>query len=337
MRRRITDRGLQGHHPPIDTCMQAFTKPLRPPNLQTRLYQPFAHTSRSFTHLFSHFQNHCLDFVLLPVVLHTMHSHQEPAADIADVGSTTPGTRVKLSTSATVDSARYREMKNDDTHQIGEGRENEKRKFAPLKKARKHAAKQKMMEEARAIEEKRKDPEFAALVQELGAVYRSSSDEEDDEQDNNDDDNEEWDDVCDATKELANELNHALYDGVSDAEDEQEDSDCNDRTDHDQTCPGEGEQSSGNNEVPVRLNQLLWMIRIARLRLGFVDRFCLSLCTSLCVWRHFPSLSRNITLGILDHTRYINHQHNRIACSVHRRHRRTGRNVMHVKNVFQVV
>jgi hypothetical protein len=43
-----------------------------------------------------------------------MSNPQEPAADIPDVGGTTPRTRLNLSTSATVETARYEEMKIDD-------------------------------------------------------------------------------------------------------------------------------------------------------------------------------------------------------------------------------
>jgi hypothetical protein len=147
------------------------------------------------------------------------------------------------------------DMKNDEARQTDEGRETEKAKFAPLSKSRKDAAKQKMMQDAREIEEKRKAQEFAALVNELEEPYGSSLEQED----IYDDNTQEWGDVSDDTKTLADERDDALFDEQPDETDQQEEYDGNDRMDHDQACPGMGEQSSGNNEAPVSLYPLLRM------------------------------------------------------------------------------
>jgi hypothetical protein len=91
-----------------------------------------------------------------------MSSHQEPAADVPGIASTAPETRFTLSTSATVDPARYQDITNDEARQSDEGRTMKKHQFAPFKKSSKDEAKEKMRKEARAIEENRKAQEFAA-------------------------------------------------------------------------------------------------------------------------------------------------------------------------------
>jgi hypothetical protein len=108
--------------------------------------------------------------------------------------SGTPAAGSKLSRAAAIEKMRA------EARQIEEARlqalqaqvqvENQKRQIAALRKSKRDATKQKMIEDARKLEEEvKKQQEYDAFIRELEAVYRESSDEED-EKDGSDEEHE---------------------------------------------------------------------------------------------------------------------------------------------------